>query len=529
MAVVLVSSADRSLIASRRWCAIGGPGVEADPERRLPGIAATLDEAFHRMAPRWLELARALGREPSAFLAHTPSAAANISDFGLMSSWTNVVDELARGDEEVAVVCDDPWLFRHLKARPGVRAVSPPPPLWPKELRLTLRGLVTRLLVSLRMARAVLATRGQAGRVPREATALLVYGHPASRVDGYDAYFGQLRQRWPHVCRMLHVDCSPRRARALAADANTFSLHGFGQVTHALGLWRKKWRPQYDGAEAWLVRRAAALEGGGGQAAMIDWQIHCQMRWIAACRPRLVAWPWENHGWERAFAAHCRDMNVRTLGCQHATIGRHEVNHAIGSLERPDTQLPDLISVAGPAFRDRLQVWGIPADRLRIGGVWRISPSAKLSTSPRGPVFLALPAHPQVAAQMLAAARALLARGYRFVVREHPMTPVGFVSQEGLEVSAGPLAEAGPIRAVVFAGTSVGLEAALGGVPVIRFLPEGLLANEVVPEDYAVPASDAAGLGAALASSSAPPELNPLQYFCPADLALWEEWVGRKT
>ncbi|EME70515.1 hypothetical protein H261_07793 [Paramagnetospirillum caucaseum] len=493
-------------------------------------MAAALDAAFERAAPVWLDLARTLGQSGDARLAHAPSAAGTISDLGLMLAWTLVVGDLAAGSEDVAVVCDDPWLFRHLAALPGVRAEGEPPPLHRREYLLALRGLASRLRVGLRMAMAAIALRRQR-RLTRPGTpVLLVYGHPASRTDGFDAYFGPLMQNIPSLGRMLHVDCLPERARALEDGGRTLSLHGFGSPLYALTrLWSARWRPRCHGPHSWLLRRAAALESGGGQAAMIRWQIHCQRRWLDAAKPAVVAWPWENHGWERDFAAACRRRGIATIGCQHATIGRHELNHAAHSLNDPALELPDRISAVGPAAARRLAEWGIPASHLVIGGVWRFAPAAPLPFDPAGPVFLALPAQTDIARQMIAAGRRLGAADHRVLVREHPMTPVGFKPEPGMEAASGSLPQVGAVRAVVFAATTVGLEALLAGLPVVRFLPEGILANDILPDRPPVPAADAEGLAEAVVMARPVAGLAESDVFIPAGTAAWRQWLTGGT
>jgi hypothetical protein len=505
MPVLLRPPTDLPTTGWDAWVPLPGTAGSAcdslDPSRRQP---APLDDAFAAIAADWLALGQRLSAEPSAGLAHAPACAGTISDLGEMLAWTRLVDGWAAGERRVLCLCADPWLFRHLAGRPGVTA-TPPPPLRPIERKLALRGLLARLKAAGSVAAASLSCRAAAARVPPDAPVLLVYGHPASRPDGFDAYFGELMGGMPELHRVLHTDCPPARANALGAG-----LHGWGSVLYAATLPFRHWRPRHGD---WLVRRAAAREGGTGTPAMLAWQRHCQQRFLDRVRPRVVAWPWENHAWERDLVRTARCLGVRTLGCQHATIGTLELNYADGDF------LPDAIACSGPAGRDRLAGWGLPAERLWLGGAWRFPPMPRLAHDPDGPVFLALPVQRPVAAQMLAAAAA---SGRRFLVREHPMTPVGFAQSPRLSRSPGPLAEAGVLSAVVFAATSVGLEAALGGLPVVRFLPDGVLANDVLPPGLAVAATDAAGLAEALERAQ-PIACDAATVFTTVDPAAWRE------
>ena len=76
------------------------------------------------------------------------------------------------------------------------------------------------------------------------------------------------------------------------------------------------------------MRRAAEKEGDGAAHAMNAWQRQCQKAWLAHTRPAVVAWPWENHGWERDFCRQARRLGVTTLGYQHTVIGPHQLNYS---------------------------------------------------------------------------------------------------------------------------------------------------------------------------------------------------------
>ncbi|MEO5373698.1 MAG: hypothetical protein H7840_05395 [Alphaproteobacteria bacterium] len=510
--------------------AIGGEGRGLDPARARRDVAAGLERAFDACAAAWLELGRDLGRTPSAGLAHTPACVANASDLGQMMAWSRLVEEWTEDSGTTLVLCDDPWLFRHLAALPGVRADSPPPPLWRVEVRLALRGWVARTYRALALARAALALRKHRDGGKGGAT-LLVYGHPASTADGHDAYFGDLPSQLSGLGRVLHVDCPVERARELG-----HSLHAHGHPLFALlTLPFARWRPSrrdLAGRHGWLVRRAAAREGGTAQAALIRWQIHCQARWLAARRPRVVAWPWENHAWERALVREARRRGVTTIGYQHSVIGRQMLNYAPGSNPDGVASLPDRIPCSGEATRDQLAAWGVPEDRLAIGGALRFPAAARVSHDREAPVFMALPFDGLVATEMVEAARDVVARGgRRFLVKDHPMSPHAFDDGPGVTRTRDPLGAHGALSAVVFAATTVGLEALLAGLPTVRFRPRGRVSIDILPAEAAaaVTVADAEGLGAALDTLdtlAAPPPLARDRVFAPVDLDLWRHLLG---
>jgi hypothetical protein len=515
MSVRLVAS---PLAAPRHdhWAAIGGCDNGLDPARQMPDLGRLLEEAFDASAAEWWELGRVLGAEPSATLAHAPACAANASDLGQMLAWTRLVANWAKESLVVLVVCDDPWLFRHFAALPGV-VTRGRPLLWPRSLRLTLRGYAARAAVALRMAKAAWTLRHQR-KTPQGGSHLLVYGHPASTPDGLDAYFGPLMRQLPRLGRLLHVDCGVERTRALAADGRSRSLHAWGSPLFALtGLIFARWRPR---TGSWLVRRAAALEGGTGQAAAIRWQIHCQSRWLKAVRPQVVAWPWENHSWERALVRSAK--GVRTLGYQHSVIGGQMLNYGMGSNPDGAASIPDHILCSGAATMRRLAAWGLPLDRLGVGGALRFAQPLTVTCDPARPVFLALPFDQQVAAEMVEAARAAAKQGWRFLVRDHPMTPFAFEDSDAVRRAPGPLNDQISVSAVVYAATTVGLEALLAGLPTLRFRPSARISIDILPDGVTVPVSDAQHLAQALAQLSRPVAPDRSDIFAAADPQVWQ-------
>jgi hypothetical protein len=522
MTVLLRQSANPEAASTYAWwAAIADEPRGLDRQRVRPDMAADLERAFDDSASEWWAIARGLGGTRSAACAHAPAAAANVSDFGVMLAWTRLVDRWAHEPQATLVICDDPWLFRHFAARPGVQA-GPAPAIWPRALQLWLRGTCARLVACLRFARAALMMRGDRSKAQCGGAWLLVYGHPASTPGGVDGYFGDLMQGVSSLARALHIDCPPRRARTLSG-ARTVSLHGFGNPLTALGLVFTRWRPRKSalrGPHGWLVRRAAALEGGTAQAAAVRWQVLCQAAWLRAVKPLVVAWPWENHGWERAFVRNARAAGVRTVGYQHSVIGRQMLNYAPHSAPDGVACLPDRILCAGESTRRRLLAWGVDSGRTAVGGALRFTEAAAPAHDPAAPVFLALPFDARIAREMVTTAQT--ANGGRaFLVKDHPMTPFGFTESARVRRTAEPLGRQAGVSAVIYAATTVGLEAILAGLPTLRFRPRGTVALDILPDGIDVPTVDATSIDGALAAPAPPPHIDRASVFAPVDMDLW--------
>lgn len=505
------------------WVAVSGGDVRLGPERRHD-VGSDLEAAFAAVIPELLSLCHALGADPSAVLAHTPSAAANASDLGLMMAWSRLAATWAREGRKIALVCSDPWLYRHLAGLPGVVA-APPPPL--PGFVPGLRGVAARLLYGMRTAWTALLLRAGPG-VPGGGSWLMSYANPQSDRDGGDAYFGSLMRERTDLRRVLHVDCSLAEARRLSDGGRGFTLHGWGSAAFALlRLPFMRWRPRVEmrnGPWGWLVRRAAAREAATAQGAAIAWQIHCQRRWLKAVRPSAIAWPWENHGWERDLVRAARSMGISTAGYQHSSVGRFELNyHADGN---PDgaASLPDQVLCVGGLSKTVLTGWGVPEVRCRVAGALRYG----LAQGPRwergAPIFVALPGDTSLAARMVQAACRMAHRlERRTVIRPHPVYDVPVPEDALVRRAPGGLGAQEAVSAVIYAATTVGLEAVLFGLPTIRFIAAGCIAHDILPNTVNVPTADEAGLATAVERAEPPPLILRDDVFAPVDHDVWRQ------
>ncbi len=513
----------------RYWLAVTDtPTVTMDPARRLPALAGRLEKAFESCRPEWWRLGRAHADDFGGHLSHTVACGAFGSDFGLMLAWVQLASELAEGSEPVLMLCDDPWLFRRLALLAGIDTGAPPP-LAAIEWRLRLRGFAARCLLALRLIRAALATRRLADTIMPGDPALLVYGHPASRADGFDVYFGSLMQNESNLKRLLHTDCPPHRAAELAVDGRTASLHAWGNLVFALTMPFWIWLPRRvddDGETGWLIRRAAARENGGGGPAMNRWQIHCQRRFLARIHPRVVCWPWENHAWERDLCRAARPLAVRSIGYQHTVIGPHQINYSIRANADGVASLPDIVAADGPAYAKELLAWGIPAERLMIAGAWRLPPMSGVAYEPAAPVFVPLSAIPAIARLQLEAARRIAATGRTVLVKEHPMYPLAFADEVNFSRTEIGMAGHPRLSAVLYSTGTSGLEALLLGLPAFRLLAEDRISIDVLPAGIATTAITLDDLPGALDDAR---PISPLPYesvLALVDMRVWKTMLN---
>ena len=518
------------------WIALAGaPALDSPPvslpdsaSREIENVAGLLEEAFDDIAGDWLAFAREIGGAPTATLSHLPACAANISDFGEMLAWSRIIEKLADlPGRRVLAICDDPWLFRHLADGRFVTAGTPPR-LWGRRLSLFIRGYAARIKYSIRAAADSLLIRGHRRKAKRGGAWLLVYGHPKSDPVGYDGYFGELPELIPDVMRILHVDCARSRVRELAQQGRVVSLRAWGAPFAAIFLPFKRWRPDrnvLNGKNGWLVRRASALEGGTAQAAALCWQALCQNAWLAAIRPAAVAWPWENHSWERAFVRSARAVGIHTLGYQHSVIGPQMLNYSLRSCSDGIACVPDVILCTGQSTLKQLAAWNIPDNRLAIGGALRFPQTLGVRYDSRGPVFAALPFDHGTAADMLSAIADCAQIGRQFVIRDHPMSPFDIRPGGHIHKANGPLGDQAAVSAVLYAATTVGLEALMAGLPTLRFRARSGLALNILPPGVEVPAADLHSLPQALLNLHPPAPASRESVFAVPDIETWRSYL----
>ena len=514
------------------WFAVTGAAGRGPGDEKLPSLARHLEAAFDAICPEWWAVARTLADGDGAELAYATTCAGYGSDFGLMMAWGRLTKQMARKKEPCLVICDDPWLFRHLAVLSGVQG-GKQPDLLPATLKYRLRGFLARSRLVPRLAWASLATRRQRPQAAKGGPVILVYGHPRSNAQGHDDYFGPMMSEIPALARALHTDCGTTQTAALSADGRTVSLHAWGNPFMAFRILFKRWRPteqHLSGSFGWLVRRAAEKEGGGAAHAMNAWQRQCQKAWLAHTRPAVVAWPWENHGWERDFCRQARRLGVTTLGYQHTVIGPHQLNYSPATNKDGLDSLPDTIVCDGPAYRDQLLDWGVPADRLATGGSFRIQRIEGVAYDAKAPCFVALSANHSIARQQMGAIKAAAAKGIEFLVKDHPMYPLDFEETENIRRTPETLEAQPALSAVVYSTGTMGLEGLLAGLPTFRFLPEDRIAVDILPGFVSVETVTAPELTDALAgarkNSSKPDPLPWEDVLSPVDWDLWRRLLA---
>ena len=522
MPVRLIAHIPSTLGPKEYLCLIGFKEAVPKNMARVPDIASHLENAFNTVYKSWRDTALLLQRQPTAQLAHLSTMSTYASDFGLMLAWLKVVKDLAAAPEQTCVACSDPWLYRALSLLDGLSS-APAPSLSRKRLQYFCRGVLARLWVTSRCFSALVRTRRHK-ECSIQANWLMVYGHPESTADGNDAYFSNLLNDIPALQRIMHTDCDASFALTLAKGKRTYSLHAWGRVRTILKLPFAKWRPDTQHLEpkiAWLVKRAAAIEGSGGSAAMTKWQMSCQASWLRETQPKSVSWPWENHPWERHFVRQTRKLGVNTFGYQHTVVGRHMFNQGADANVDGINSLPDKILLNGPCYRDDLASRGVPQDMMEEIGSHRIGGKKLPRYGKEGVVFLALSNNPVFAMQMIDAARPLACSGMQFLIKDHPLSPYSFEDSPHFTHTQLPLEQLPPLRALIYCTGTTGLEGLLAQIPTIRFIPNSGIALDILPQSMQVTSVAASELAATMEKLPVIEIMNSEKLFPPPNVEKW--------
>ena len=498
------------------------PSIAEAPE--LPNQPERLETAFELSLPDWWVLGKELGSEPSGELSHVAVCTPNASEMGLMLAWSRLVRECAEANETTLVICDDPWLFRHLAGIDGVEA-GKAPSLWWGEFKLGLRGFVARVRRSGVLAYQALKHKGGRARYPAGAPSMMVYGHPNSSPDGKDAYFGSLMESLPTLIRVFHADTPHSYFQQYEGENRSFSLNSWGSAWQALSLMFTRWRPSsqhLNGPYGWLVRRAAAREGSTAQAMMVRWQQHCQSRWLEDTRPGAVCWPWENHAWERLLVPEARRAGCKTIGYQHSVVGRHSANQSPASNADGLDSIPDQIFCNGKAGKSQLAEWGVPTERLVDAGSFRFPQVPVIAFNPAAPVFVALPMMHPIANEMIAALGEIKIPGLVFLLKVHPMTTLEFDDSEFIKRTSEQLNVQTALRGVLYAASTVGLEALLAGLPTLRFIPQSTIAIDILSAPAVATPVTKDTLEERLKTLEKPAKITADEFFSKVDIDLWK-------
>jgi hypothetical protein len=196
-----------------------------------------------------------------------------------------------------------------------------------------------------------------------------------------------------------------------------------------------------------------------------------------------LTYPFENHAWEKAVCSAVRSVSGRTtlIGFQHSTIYSTLLNYFIAPCESTAPFLPHRIVTSGSRAHDLLAHSGYPGGMIRRGGAIRfLRGNEGAAPAPKSGPFTILVAptvdineSTELIIRVLDACADL--PEVQIVIRCHPDLPFDHIApllEQPLprNATAGPgsMAQLQDAGVLVFASTSVAMEALSMGVPVIQ-------------------------------------------------------------
>jgi hypothetical protein len=526
MPVLLCATLSKSTsLRADRYC--NAASAEAIPGDLSPvtSVGERLERCFDRVRDVWWSMVKDLTATQNGKLAHMPTCSTYASDFGQIAAWALLIKELANEPETTLVLCRDPWLFREVA--PFCQVQTAPPALFYVQLGLFCRGYLARAKLIVNIVYCKLKTAKTRNAHKGATRVLVAYSHPQSRADGYDAYFGDLMLHDNELKRLIHTDGDPARALALSDDGRTASLHAWGKWAWLPAIFFTRWRiaqPEINLPLNWLIKRAVANESATASAATNRWQIQCMRTWVNTTTASVIVWPWENHPWERDVVQAAKNRGIKTIGYQHTVVGRHMYNQSPHANPDGIDGLPDEIITNGKAYRRDLISFGVPKDRLKIGGAYRQRTNTSTFYDPKGPIFIGLSNNPQFAEQMMVAVIKALDAGLGpFLVKDHPMCPFPVEPRPGIQITDKPMGSEGGISALIYCTGTIGLEGLLAGLPTFRFVPNGYVAMDILPNSIDAHHLDASNFAENLRNIPSCPDYDIDAIFSPVMPEIWRQ------
>lgn len=168
--------------------------------------------------------------------------------------------------------------------------------------------------------------RAMIHRAPQLQTEVLIFSLAGKGAAGArDAYFGSLVE-WLHSERVATVYLAAGAETSLPGTTGRIPLESYASAGDVLAAWSEGRRAGLvslpaDPDHAALAARLAQQEIAAGDAFMHALMRRAFAKMLAALRPRVLVYPFENRAWEKSLLAAARAAGVeRVVGYQHSSI-----------------------------------------------------------------------------------------------------------------------------------------------------------------------------------------------------------------
>lgn len=204
-----------------------------------------------------------------------------------------------------------------------------------------------------------------------------------------------------------------------------------------------------------------------------------------------IIYPFENQPWDKMLCLAAKELNknIKLIGYQHSNVPLLLLNYFLGTGESSTMPLPHVIVTNGEYILNLLENAGYEGVELVNGGALRYEYLHKIGTGLTKQkrqlkiILVALPYSRNLTEEMLLAIfnafKDLTGEQIRFIIKFHPEVPLEHLKIElppwpaHFQKTDRPPSEIlKDVNLVIYSSSTIGLEALLGRVPVIRYCPE---------------------------------------------------------
>lgn len=247
-----------------------------------------------------------------------------------------------------------------------------------------------------------------------------------------------------------------------------------------------------------LLWREMAYEFSSPSFLINSLQHHAFKKFIMqACQNQnevILIYPFENQSWEKMFciAANKINANVKYIGYQHSTIPLLLLNFFLGKDESEIMPLPQIIVTNGEYTLNLLKNAGYGTTKIINGGAFRYEYLYKMERKlvkrekKTKTILVALVSSRTLTEEMLLALFNAFGNSttqeIEFIIKSHPDVPLESLKVQlpswpaHFQKTEEPISNLlSKVDLVIYSSSTVGLEALLGGIPIVKYYSEHII------------------------------------------------------
>lgn len=480
-------------------------------------IGDLLQEVAYKEKQPFLDFIAELGRcqknKRHWWASNTAYKSPLTSNFFLLWCYAAVFDEVCSGKKRgngkpFLVLVEDRWLYRHLwqrhKEKGGRFGFLSRKSIIPELLKFIARGVAVRGYFLVKAGRQLWHTKSAIGK--NNGSEIYIYSWVRDRFFTKDGkfespYFGRLPRLMSSAGHSIVYVPELFLTPALKSKCLNQDEFKFIFLDQYVTIWS-------------LVRSSLSFFGifsfsSSPLKILLLREIACEFSYCSfpinilqyfafkAClkeigqRETTIIYPFENQPWDKMLCLAAKELNknIKLVGYQHSNVPLLLLNYFLGAGESSTMPLPHVIVTDGEYTLKLLENAGYGEVKLVNGGALRYEYLHKTGSGltrqkkQLKTILVALPYSRNLTEEMLLAVfnafKDLAGGQIRFIIKFHPEVPLAHLKIElppwpaHFQKTDRPLSEISKeVDLVIYSSSTIGLEALLGGVPVVRYCPE---------------------------------------------------------